>query len=301
MRPSALLKIQRRPEHSFNVRFDQVPFFFPKWHHHPEIELIHILKGSGRQFIGNHVHHFKPGDLLLLGSHLPHLWRADDAYLEKNSPLRMEAYVIHFLPDCFGEHFFRLPENELVADLLFHKAKYAVRVKDETRDLVAHKIVALHESKGTRSIVLLLDIIDIIANSQQTKLVSEKDIAHDLSKMDTERMNTIYQYILKNFHHEIPLEKIAKVAHLSPTAFCRYFKTRLKKTFSVFLMEVRIGHAAKLLAETNKPVAEICYECGYNNFSNFNRHFKKIIGKIPLQHRKHYHDIRKSRLEVQET
>ena len=103
-------------------------------------------------------------------------------------------------------------------------------------------------------------------------------------------MNNIYQYIMKNFSREITLEQIAKVAHISPNSFCRYFKSRIKKTFSQFLMEVRIGHACKLLAETQKSIAEVCYESGFNNFSNFNRHFKAITNKTPMAHRKHYQE-----------
>jgi AraC-like DNA-binding protein len=88
------------------------------------------------------------------------------------------------------------------------------------------------------------------------------------------------------------LDDIAKVAHISPHAFCRYFKSKTKKTFSRFLLEVRTGHAAKLLAETHKSIAEVCYDSGFNNFSNFNRHFKAIIGRTPLAHRKYYQEVR---------
>ncbi|MFP5040790.1 AraC family transcriptional regulator [Parasediminibacterium sp. JCM 36343] len=299
MKTPALLKIHLKPEHSFSVRHDVLPYFYNKWHHHPEIELIYILKGIGRQFIGNHVHHFKAGDMILLGPHLPHLWKSDDCYMEKGSTLKMESIVVHFLPECLGADFFKLPENSLLADLLFVKANRAVRIKDETKEEVALLLEQLLKSNGTKRIWLLLNILDIIANSTQTKPVSEKDIAFDFSPDETNRINTIYQYILKNFHHEIPLEKIAKVAHMTPTAFCRYFKSRLKKTFSLFLIEVRIGHAAKLLAETSKSVAEICFESGYNNFSNFNRHFKAIIGKTPMQHRKYYQEVKLSRYHAE--
>jgi AraC-like DNA-binding protein len=99
---------------------------------------------------------------------------------------------------------------------------------------------------------------------------------------------------MKNFSREISLGQIAKVAHISPNSFCRYFKSRVKKTFSRFLMEVRIGHACKLLAETNRSVADICYNCGFNNFSNFNRHFKSITSRTPMAHRQYYQEIREA-------
>jgi transcriptional regulator GlxA family with amidase domain len=101
-----------------------------------------------------------------------------------------------------------------------------------------------------------------------------------------DRLNNIYQYILNNFTEEVSLDQAAEIAHLTPPAFCRYFKTRTRKTFSRFLLELRTAHAAKLLTESSKTVAEICYESGFNNFSNFNRHFKNIIGRTPLEHRR---------------
>ena len=282
-----LLKIPLKPEHSFNVRYDIVPHFYNKWHYHPEVELVHIIKGSGRQFIGDNIHHFKPGDMILLGADLPHLWRSDEKFLKRNSKLKVEAIVLHFMPGCFGEHFFDLPENkELVR--LFDRTQQAVRIKNNTRNIVSELMQKLLVAKNSERIILLLQILQIIAHSRQTKLVCSKGLQFHYNPIEADRLNNIYQYILNNFSKEITLDQIAKVAHISPHSFCRYFKSRIKKTFSRFLIEVRIGHACKLLAETNKSVADICYESGYNNFSNFNRHFKSITQKTPLEHRKNY-------------
>ena len=282
-----LLKIPLKPEHSFNVRYDIVPHFYNKWHYHPEVELVHIIKGSGRQFIGDNIHHFKPGDMILLGADLPHLWRSDEKFLKRNSKLKVEAIVLHFMPGCFGEHFFDLPENkELVR--LFDRTQQAVRIKNNTRNIVSELMQKLLVAKNSERIILLLQILQIIAHSRQTKLVCSKGFQFHYNPIEADRLNNIYQYILNNFSKEITLDQIAKVAHISPHSFCRYFKSRIKKTFSRFLIEVRIGHACKLLAETNKSVADICYESGYNNFSNFNRHFKSITQKTPLEHRKNY-------------
>lgn len=286
-----LLKIHLKPEHSFNVRYDILPHFYNKWHYHPEVELVYIIKGYGRQFIGDNIHHFKPGDMILLGANLPHLWRSDEKFLKKNARLKVEAIVMHFLPGCLGEHFFELPENkELVR--LFDRAQQAVRIKNNTKNIVSNLMQKLFVAKNSERIILLMQILQTIAHSRQTKLVCNKGLQFRYNPTETDRLNNIYQYILNNFSKEITLSQIAKVAHISPHSFCRYFKARIKKTFSRFLLEVRIGHACKLLAETHKSVAEICYECGYNNFSNFNRQFKGITGKTPLRHRKYYHEIK---------
>jgi AraC-like DNA-binding protein len=155
-------------------------------------------------------------------------------------------------------------------------------------------------AKNSERIILLLQILDTIARSADAKTICSEGLNFQYSLAEAERLNTIYQYILNHFTREISLDQIARVAHLTPHGFCRYFKSRIKKTFSRFLIEVRVGYACKLLAESDKPVADICYECGFNNFSNFNRHFKSIAGRTPLNHRKYYQEIRGMRIRLSE-
>ncbi|MDI9365888.1 MAG: AraC family transcriptional regulator [Flavobacterium sp.] len=282
-----LLKIHLQPDQSFSVLHVVVAHFYNKWHHHPELELVHIIKGSGRQFIGDHVHHFKSGDMILLGADLPHYWRSEDSYFAPDSQQKCEAIVVHFMPNFLGETFFNLPENKAIVRLL-QKAQQAVRIKNNTQKHISQLLEKLVVAKNSERIILLLQILEAIANSKDTKTICSKGLEFHYNPREADRLNAIYQFVLQNFSSEITLKQVAKVAHISPQSFCRYFKSRIKKTFSKFLIEVRIGHACKLLAETNKSIADICYECGYNNFSNFNRHFKNITQKTPLEHRHHY-------------
>jgi AraC-like DNA-binding protein len=294
-----LLKIPKEDEHSFSVRYDIVSFFYNKWHYHPEFELVYIIEASGRQFIGDSIHHFKNNDLILIGTNLPHLWRCDEKFLTKNSKLKVEAIIIHFLPECFGPEFFNLPENKTLLRL-FQKSQMGIRIKGQTGVVVGDCMRQLVTAKNSERIILLLKILHTIAESGQTKTICSEGLTFQYDAGEAERLNTIYQYILNNFTKQISLVQIAKVAHLTPNGFCRYFKSRIKKTFSRFLIEVRIGHACKLLAESDKSVADICYECGFNNFSNFNRHFKHIASRTPLNHRKYYQEIRGMRMELTE-
>jgi len=171
-----------------------------------------------------------------------------------------------------------------------------VRIKNQSRAHVSVLMRQLIDAKNSERIILLLQILQTIAHSRQTKTICSEGLTFQYSLTEAERLNTIYQYILNNFTKQITLEQIANIAHLTPNGFCRYFKSRIKKTFSRFLVEVRIGHACKLLAESDKSVSDICYESGFNNFSNFNRHFKFIAGRTPLSHRKYYQEIRRMKL-----
>ena len=288
MRPQ-LLKVHLRPEQSFSFRHDIVSYFYNHWQYHEEIELVYIANGSGRQFIGNHIHHFKKGDMILVGSNLPHLWQSEGKYFSPNSKIKCEAYVIHFKQNCFGDNFFNLPENKSITEL-FIKAKQGIRIKDPTKSFVLGLMLRLKNASDVEKIILLLQILYSISTSKKIKAICNKALSFNLNPSDGEKLNNIYQYILNNFSRDISLAEVAAVACLSPNSFCRYFKSKIKKSFSKFLIEIRIGHACKLLAETDKTVASICYESGYNNFSNFNRHFRTITNKTPVEHRKYYQE-----------
>jgi hypothetical protein len=117
MKPQ-LLKVQVGPSYSFSVRQDNVPFFYNRWRYHPEVELVHIEKGGGTQFIGDHISRFREDDVLLVGSNLPHYWRCDEAYFQNNPGLYAKATVVHFTEDFWGKNFLDLPENKPLKDLL---------------------------------------------------------------------------------------------------------------------------------------------------------------------------------------
>jgi AraC-like DNA-binding protein len=292
MRPQHL-KIHLQPEQSFSIRHDVVPYFYNELHYHSEIELVYIIKGSGRQFVGGSVNYFKRGDMILVGENLPHLWRCDEKYLAKTGELNCEAYVVHFTSDCLGKDFFHLPENKNILALI-KKAKHGIRIKDHTKSEVIKSMQEMLTAPPAKRVILLIQILEIIAASKPKKPICRQLQTFDFSPSDSEKMNNIYQYIMEHFSRDLSLKEVAGVACLSPNSFCRYFKSRIKKSFSKFLIEVRIGHACTLLAETEISVAEICYQCGYNNFSNFNRHFKTITLRTPIQHRKYYHEARRN-------
>lgn len=286
MKPQ-LLKISLVPENSFSVRHDNVPVFYNKWHYHKEIELVCILKGNGIRFIGHDIKHFKAGEMVLIGSNLPHMWGSEQKKEPKKNEKLYESYVIHFLPDCMGEGFFALPENKLIHSLL-EKAQRGVSIRGKTKESVLLIMEELLTAANTQRIILLLQLLNKIALSKDTQHISSKSYDIGAGEKDSDRLNNIYQYTINNFHRPLKLEEIALVANLAPNSFCRYFKSRTRKSFSRFLIELRVNHACKLLAETQKPVADICYECGYNSFSNFNKHFRMLTKKTPLGHRKYF-------------
>jgi len=285
MRPQ-LLKVLKGPDRSFSVRRDLFPIN-NRWHYHSEIELIHIKKGEGTQFIGDSIKRFKAGDVILVGSNLPHYWRFDDVYYEENTKAVADIRVAHFNENFWGPQFLELPEN-LSLKLILEKAKRGLQITGKTKQKVAELLEQLQAADGPQRIVLLIEALNAIAGAKQTAPLSSMGFKPDLVDAEKDRINAIYEYSIKNFKRKIQLEEIAEVANISPNSFCRYFKSRTRKTYSQFLIELRVGHACKLLIENSHCIKRLCYESGFNNFTSFHKYFKMITGKSPLVYQKEF-------------
>lgn len=286
MKPQ-LLKVPKGLHQSFSIRRDVVLYFYNRWHYHPEIELVHIEQGSGTQFVGDNIQNFQSGDLLLIGPNLPHYWRCDEKYFKGDSQLYAQATVLHFSADLFGETFRTLPENKAISELL-DKAKWGMKLLGKENQQIKTLLQNLLDQVEGNPIISLLQILETLANSHDIKLLSNSHYQEEYDQHDEDRINQIYKYSLSNFQQKITIEEIAGIANISPNSFCRYFKSRSRKTYSQFLLELRIGHACKLLIDGKLSVAQICFESGFNNFANFNRYFKLHTGKSPLQYQKGY-------------
>ncbi|MCE6992890.1 AraC family transcriptional regulator [Dyadobacter sp. CY323] len=286
MKPQ-LLRIPKGLQKSFHIRRDVVLYFYNRWHYHPEIELIHIEQGSGTQFVGDNIQNFQSGDLLLIGPNLPHYWRCDEKYFQRENNLYAQATVVHFSEDIFGKPFLELPENKSINDLLV-KARLGMKISGSGTAKVKALLQDLLDQTSGNTIISLLQILDTLAHCGEIKLLSDSHYQYEYDQFDTDRLNHIYQYSVSNFQKKISIEEISEVANISPHSFCRYFKSRSRKTYSQFLLELRIGHACKLLSETQLSVAQICFESGFNNFANFNKYFKIHTGKSPLHYQKEF-------------
>lgn len=286
MKPQ-LLKVTTGPAHSFSIRQDTYPYINNHWHYHPEVELIHIRKGAGTQFIGDSIKRFNEGDVVLIGSQLPHYWRYDDVYFEQDAESHADAAVIHFLENFWGDHFLSLPESKPIK-MLLEKAKRGIYIPAETAKIVAEYIDRLLQAEGIHRVTMLMELLSAIAAADDLVYLSSIGFRHDFDDIENERINAIYEYSLANFRNKIQLKQIADVARISENSFCRYFKSRTRRTYSQFLIEIRVGDACKLLIEDRLSIKQICFECGFNNLVGFHKYFKLITGKSPLSYQREY-------------
>ncbi|MEP7320073.1 MAG: AraC family transcriptional regulator [Panacibacter sp.] len=282
-----LRKVDTGHNYSFSVREDIFPFLYNHWHYHPEVELTLIRKGTGIRLVGDNVEQFEDNDLVLLGSDLPHYWRSDALYFKEEPGVHVEAIAIHFKEDCWGRNFLDMPEMAAIKKLL-QNAGNGLKITGKTKKAMIPFMETMLKAKNAKRIIILLDMLHLLSTSKELELLSSAGFSKSYDHSNTERINEIYNYTFNNFQKEISIKEIAAAVNISPNSFCRYFKTRTLKTYWQFLLEVRIGYACKLLIENKMSVARICYECGFNNLSNFNRHFKNMVDMKPLQYSKTY-------------
>jgi len=271
-------KIPKPENATLVVQQDRVPVFYDKLHQHREIQISLIKKGEGSFIIGDYVGEFGKGDIFIIGANLPHVFH--------NDPDEGEAHMISlfFTKASYGDHFFKLQEFKRL-DPLFQASALGIKLDTESGKLIELIESMIHKSKLNR-FISFIQILQAISKEGMTPLSSA---IHNKSYGEEEgkRMRDVFAFSLSNFDQNISLDQVAGIAHMTPNAFCRFFKQRTNKTYVNFLLDIRIGNACKLLSKkTDLSIAEISYTSGFNNLTNFNRKFKSIKGITPSEFRK---------------
>jgi AraC-like DNA-binding protein len=277
-----LLDRRNADNRSFSVKHHSYPYFLKIWHYHPELELVLIKKSTGTRFIGDSVEKFEPGEVVLIGSNLPHMWVNDDAYFAANATLVAEAVGIHFKEDFLGTEFFEIPEMRHISQL-FIRAKQGItflKVKTSTLDKIMHLDLVDDFEKTLK----LIEILHDLAAVSSYRLLSSIGFINSFNKTENKSLDRIYEFVFKNFTSPIGSKDAAEVANMNSSAFSRYFKRIHRKTFTRYLNELRVGYACKLILENKTNITAICYDCGFNNISNFNRQFKIITTCSPTEY-----------------
>jgi len=254
--------------------------FDAPYHFHPELELTWIRKGYGKRYIGGKVSDFKSGDLVLVGPNVPHCWINETETSEEN----VLATVIQFTQNFAGEMFWELPEFMGIRKL-FELSRSGLMIKGATRQQVVVKMANLTNADRFQKLILLFEILYEISSSSEIEIVDLRPTEFGFSSSDTHRFQKIFAYLIENYQNEVSLKTVSEIANLTPTAFCRYFKFVTRKTLVEIVTEFRINQSCQLLRNSEKSVYEICFESGFGNISYFNKTFKKITGKTPLQYR----------------
>ena len=265
---------------SFSFEYHSLPHYLRVWHYHPELELLIQRKSTGTRFIGDNISKFEPGEVVLVGKNLPHMWLNDELYFEKNSRLTAEAHVIHFKVDFAGEGFFKMPEMESIRNLLKRSAR-GINFLGKSKLQVNEMVNDLSISSDFEKVFELVKILKILSDESHYELLYSSGFLTDFEKSDKRQLDEVYHFVMRNVKNKLNLEQISEIVNMAASSFSRYFRRVNGKTFSQYVSEIRIGYASRLLIENEYPVARVCYESGFNNLSNFNRQFKTIMNYSP--------------------
>ena len=267
---------------SFSMRTFAEEAFTAPYHYHPEYELTLIVQGQGRRYVGSHVADYGPGDLVLLGAQLPHCWKTGPV-----GSLRTESVsvVAQFTHECLGEAFFGKPEVHGIAQLLRRSAG-GLHFPDADQQLRPALLQLGQEPDPFHRLLALLNLLQALATTPHYEVLDAQQRVGTLAPAERERFHRVMAYLVEHFRGPITLAQVAEVAHLTPNAFCKYFKNLTRKTFIETVSEYRLQYATQQLVGTNKAVAEICYDSGFRDVSYFNKLFKAQRRHSPLQYRR---------------
>jgi AraC-like DNA-binding protein len=273
-------KIHVEENHSFACRKYRTPQFETNWHKHKEYELIVITEGHGTALIGDYVGDYKAGDVFFLGSDLPHWFR------KTNQKMIGSAIVVHFLKDFWGERFLQMPETKVIRHLL-ESDNNGIQLLDGLENNISNLIQELEKADGIERIYLLMQCLRLMSQSKQYRVLTES-FDTSINTKENPAIEKIFNYSFKNFLEPLTLKQVASIAGMTIPTFCRFFKRNIKKSYFDFIKELRIGHACKLLRETQDSILDVCYASGYNSWAHFSKQFKEVKLQTPNQYRKQF-------------
>lgn len=270
--------IKRLDGSSFRILVNPKLNDFYYWHFHPEFELTFIEAPQGIRRVGNHVGQFEGSDLVFIGSNIPHL------NFDYGIKTEYQKVVLQIKEDFFKNDFVTTPELASIYQL-FENSKKVICFNGITKALVGKRLKEIYHLPNFEQFIEVLSLFQILATSNEKTFLHELPFDDFYNNKEQNRLKIVYAFIESNFQRNITIDEMGQLTHLSKAAFCRYFKKMTRLTFTEFLNQYRIEQAKRLL-KSDKNVTETCFECGFESLSYFNRIFKKVVGKNPIQFKK---------------
>ena len=264
----------------FRLLHQKVPIssLFWQYHYHPEIELTCVLGGTGTRHIGNHLSNYTGGDLVLIGSDLPHSglgWRGSDPHEEIVIQFRREALCQ--LPES-------IPEMKAISRLL-ERSRYGVLFTGKVKKEATRRLRDMIDLSPFDRYLKLLEVLQFLSGSSEYALLNRQALQSATIEKHKARLQKVLTYVERHYHERIDIGKVSELAAISIPSFCNYFKKTTNITFTEFVNQYRVQMAC-LMLQQDKTVAEICFECGFKNVTYFNKVFKHMLQATPTEFRK---------------
>ena len=270
---------------TLRLKWGDIPFFNYPWHYHSEHEIVYLLESTGTRFVADHIENFGPGDLVMLAGNLPHYWHSDEKYRKGNSDLFARRLVVQFPNDFMKDQINTCAEFAALKSL-FKNSERGILFLPPQSEKIGRMLLQLLQLKGFKQLILFLEILQHMAQNSNYRLLASDAYNSGHNGVTCKRLHKVIRYMMSNFQNHISLDEMASLAGMQRNAFCRLFKEKTGRSLITYLNELRIGFACKLLVKRDMQILRICYETGFNSFSNFNRTFKRITGLNPKQYQK---------------
>ncbi|NBC10385.1 MAG: helix-turn-helix domain-containing protein [Planctomycetes bacterium] len=264
---------------SFAYRRFTLPSFPFRWHIHPEAELTLIVRGRGMRYVGDDLAEFREGDLVLLAGGLPHTWST-----RARSGRSVESIVVQFLPESLGIEGGPRPETRAIHRML-QRATRGLAFRGRAARKAAQSMREMADLAPLPRLLRLLETLDRLAATRQARPLSTRVFSSPLQDRDRTRIDRVCRALENRYTEPLTLDDAARIARLHPASFARFFKRTTGQTFVEYLHRLRVGHASRLLSETDRPITDICFQSGFGNVSNFNRVFRRLRGTTPRAYR----------------
>ena len=271
--------IPKTKESTLIYQQDEGAFFYEKLHQHEEIQICHILRGEGTLVVGDSINPYKKGDVIVIGSFMPHVFKPD---VGASSISKMRS--LFFTKNSFGTNFFDLEVSQELHSF-FEKSSYGFKLIT-SKNSASALFSKIHKASKLQRFILFMKLLKILSNSEHQRLSS---FIYDKKYSPTEgkRMTDVLEYTFENYNKDVCLEAVAQVAAMTKNSFCKYFKKVTNKTYFEFLKEIRVEHACKLIRRhKDLRIFDVAYQCGFKNISNFNKQFKMVTTLSPSDFKK---------------
>lgn len=284
MKPS-LLDVKSLLKNYIHVKEIKEKTFSDQLHFHNAYEIALILKGNGRRIVGDSVDSFADGDLTIMPPFMPHANYTESKHHVVNIDKSLHAIVVYFLPHWFDSPLYNSIDFIPIRNLFSH-LKRGIRVTGSSHQKIIEMLKEISKTDGgINTLLIIFNIINELSILKEYSYLASSIYNLNSNDDSIEKINKIYKYVMENFTNKISLEEVSEIAFMTPPAFCKYFKNKTNKTFSNFVNEIRIGYACELLMQGNSDIANIAFHSGFNNFTSFNKNFKKFMNTTPSDYK----------------
>jgi AraC-like DNA-binding protein len=279
-------QIVLREDESFFIGIFQDNLEKSTWHYHNNYEISFITEGTGKRIVADTIEEFQPGDLVFIGSNLPHVWMAEKEH-RLLSDRTLEMVFLQFSANILFPQMLILPEFSNVKRAL-ELSERGIQIVGQTLNEVSEIMLQLPYLKGFDRMNNFFRLMDIIGKSHSNISLASEDYMRKRFTTVNKRIAIIHDYLMNHYREDIDLSKLADLVSMAEGSLCRFFRANVGTSVFEYLNSIKVDFACKLLMDPDFTIMDVCLDSGFNNLSHFNKQFKKNTGVTPTEYRKRF-------------